>query len=77
MKMNKEDYEKLLKRFALELSEVGVTDNMIEIVHAQMSRAPNQASVMSDEVTDKFVYRHGGYLIEACRTVEVRVKKCK
>ena len=77
MKMNKEEYEKLLKRFALELSEVGVTDDMIQIVNAQMSRDPNTTSAMTQEVTDRFVYRHAGYLIEAACTVELRVKKCK
>ena len=30
MKMNKEEYERLLKRFALELSEVGVSDDLIK-----------------------------------------------
>ena len=77
MKMNNEEYEKLLKRFGLELSEVGVTDNMLEIIAAQTSRAPNIASASSEEVTDRFVYRHAGYTIEACRTVSLVVKKCK
>ena len=77
MKMNKEEYEKLLKRFALEISEVGVTNNMIEIINAQSARAPNVASVSSEETTDRFTYRHAGYMIEARRTVELVVKKCK
>ena len=77
MKMHKEEYEKLLKRFALELSEVGVTDEMIEIVNAQMSRTPNVSVATANEVTDRFVYRHAGYLIEAACTVELKVKKCK
>ena len=75
--MNKEEYEKLLKRFALELSEVGVTNSMIEIISAQMDRAPNLVSASSDESTDRFTYRHGGYMIEATRTVSLVVKKCK
>jgi len=77
MKMHKEEYSKLLKRFALEISEVGATDDMIKVIEAQMSRAPNTPSASSEEVTDRFVYRHAGYLIEAVCTVELRVKKCK
>ena len=77
MKMHKEEYEKLLKRFALELSEVGVTDSMIEVAKAQIDRAPNIVSSGADEATDRFTYRHGGYMIEATRTVKLVVKKCK
>ena len=77
MEMNKEVYEKLLMRFALELSEVGVTDNMISILKAQLARAPNVAVSTADETTDRFTYRHGGYMIEASRTVTLTVKKCK
>tara|TARA_A100001011_G_C13586220_1_gene546395 strand:+ start:123 stop:356 length:234 start_codon:yes stop_codon:yes gene_type:complete len=77
MKMNKEEYEKLLKRFALELSEVGVTDDMIKIVDARIERAPNASSACSEENTDQFTYRHNGYTIEAQRTVKLVVKKCK
>ena len=77
MKMNKEEYEKLLKRFALELSEVGATDNLISIVNAQITRSPNVASAGAEEATDRFTYRHGGFLIEATRKVELVVKKCK
>ena len=77
MKMNKEEYEKLLKRFALELSEVGASDNLINIVNAQITRSPNVVSAGAEEVTDRFTYRHGGYMIEATRTVNLVVKKCK
>ncbi len=77
MKMNKEEYEKLMKRFSLEISEVGVTDSMIEIVRSQTERAPNIVSVSADEVTDRFVYRHNGYVIEATREVKISIKKCK
>ena len=77
MNMSKESYEKLLKRFALELSEVGVTDEMINIIRAQISRSPNLLSSASDATTDRFTYRHGGYMIEATRTVNLVVKKCK
>ena len=75
--MNKEEYEKLLKRFALELSEVGVTEDMLKILDAQLERTPNLISSGTDEVTDRFVYRHGGYMIESTRTVSLVVKKCK
>ena len=75
--MNKEEYERLMKRFALELSEVGVTDNMIEIIKDKCDRAPNIISAESKETTDRFTYRHGGYMIEATRTVNIVVKTCK
>ena len=77
MKMHKEEYEKLIKRFALELSEVGVSDDLIKIVSAQYERTPNVVAANSSETTDRFVYRHGGYIIEASRTVTLQVKKCK
>ena len=77
MKMHKEEYEKLLKRFALELSEVGVTEDVLKIIKAQLDRSPNAVSSGTDETTDRFVYRHGGYMIEATRTVSLVVKKCK
>ena len=76
MKMNKEEYERLLKRFALELSEVGVTDNAIEIVKAQVARTPNVASAGAEVTTDRFTYRAGGFMIEAERTVKLTVKRC-
>jgi len=75
MKMHKEKYEDLMLRFAKELHEVGITENMIKIVKDQLDRAPNAASVGTDETTDRFSYRHGGYLIEATRCVEIVVKK--
>ena len=75
--MNKEKYEELLLRFALELKETGVTDNMVELVRAQVDRTPNIINASAEETTDKFVYHHAGYKIEACRTVRLTVKKCK
>ena len=77
MKMHKEEYEKLIKKFALELSEVGITDNVIKIVQAQYERTPNVAAANSSETTDRFVYMHDGYTIEATRTISLQVKKCK
>ena len=77
MKMNKEEYERLLKRFALELSEVGVTDNLVEMVKGSIERTPNIASVSVPETTDRFIYRHDGYMIEAERVVKLTVKRRK
>ena len=74
--MHKEEYDKLLKRFALELSEVGVTDDLIKVVQAQYERTPNLIGANSNETTERFTYRHGGYIIEAIRTVSLQVKKC-
>jgi len=76
MKMHKEKYEELLLRFAKELHDVGVTENMKKIVEAQYTRTPNLANPHAEEVTDRFSYRHGGYMIEAVRTVKLTVKKC-
>lgn len=77
MKMNKEEYEKLLKRFSLEISEVGITDNAIELIKSQIDRTPNVASASANEVTDRFIYRHNGYTIEAERSIKLVVKVCK
>jgi hypothetical protein len=76
MKMHKEKYEELLLRFAKELHDVGVTEDMKKIVEAQYTRTPNLAKPHTEEVTDRFSYRHGGYMIEAVRTVKLLVKKC-
>ena len=75
--MNKEKYDKLLLRFALELSEVGVTDDLIKLVQAAINRAPNISSSNCEEIVSRFTYRHNGYMIEAKQTVELVVKKCK
>jgi len=77
MKMHKEKYEDLMLRFAKEMHEVGVTENMRKIVEAQMNRTPNTISCGIDEVTRKFYYQHDGYSIEAVQTVKITVKKCK
>ncbi len=74
--MSREKYEELLLRFAKEVNDVGVTEDMRKIVKAQYDRTPNTVSVNSDETTDKFVYRHDGYMIEATRTVKLVIKKC-
>ena len=74
--MNKEKYQELLLRFAKELHEVGVTDNLKKIVEDNYTRTPNAAGVEKEETTDKFVYRHDGYMVEATRSVKLIVKKC-
>ena len=73
--MNKEKYEELMLRFAKELHDVGVTDGLKKSIEAQYNKYTNVASCSSEEVTDKFQYRFGGYQIEAHRTVKVIVKK--
>lgn len=75
--MHKEEYERLLKRFALELSDVGVSDDLILLVKDGINRHANMSFVGEEEKTDYFEYRHQGYSIEAVRTVKLSVKKCK
>ncbi|OUU31142.1 MAG: hypothetical protein CBB97_00435 [Candidatus Endolissoclinum sp. TMED37] len=77
MKMNRDEYDRLIKKFALELSEVGVTENAIKIVQAQYERVPNVPSSQTTETTDRFTYMHNGYEITATRTISLQVKKCK
>tara|TARA_X000001388_G_scaffold72304_1_gene62841 strand:- start:965 stop:1198 length:234 start_codon:yes stop_codon:yes gene_type:complete len=77
MKMNKEEYSKLLKRFALEISEVGATIDIVELVNSQIDSKPNLVSASAESVTDRFVYRHNGYMVEAERRVKLVVKVCK
>ena len=74
--MHKEKYEELLLRFAKELHDVGVTEDMKKIVEAQYTRAPNLSNSGAEAVTDRFSYRHDGYMIEATRMVKLVVKKC-
>jgi hypothetical protein len=77
MEMHAKKYEELLLRFALELNEVGVTDEMLSLIKAQFERAPNIISTSTDETVARFTYRHNGYIIEAKQNVELVVKKCK
>ena len=77
MQMNKEKYEELMLRFSKELHDVGVTENMKKIVEAQYTNRPNLSNPCTEEVTDRFSYRHDGYMIEAVRTVKLVVKKSK
>jgi hypothetical protein len=75
--MHKEKYEELLRRFSQELHEVGVTENVEGLVKDKISRVPNSVAASAEETTDRFTYRHGGYMIEAVRTVKLIVKKAK
>ena len=64
-------------RFAKELHDVGVTDNMKKIIKAQYTRTPNIVGCSNEEVARKFHYRHDGYMIEAVQTIELTIKKIK
>ena len=74
--MNREKYKELLLRFAKEIDDVGVSRDLCEMIEAQYERHPNVAVCSADETTDRFTYRHAGYMIEAVRTVKLVVKKC-
>ena len=75
MKMHKEKYEELLRRFSQELHDVGVTGGLRDLITDQCDRIPNTVSASADVVTDRFTYRHDGYMIEAVRMVKLVVKK--
>ena len=77
MEMHKEKYEELLRRFSQELYEVGVSDNLKGLIKDQGDRAPNVIVTSAEETTDRFTYRHEGYMIEAVRTVKLVVKTTK
>ena len=77
MKMHKEIYEQLMLRFALELSEVGVSEDITKLISDQINRSPNVVTATATKDTDQFTYRHDGYIIEAVRTVKLSVRSCK
>jgi hypothetical protein len=77
MTMHKEFYRDLTLRFAKELDEVGVTEDMHKLVEAQYTRTPNVTSCDVSENVRKFCYRHNGYEIEAVQSIRLTVKKCK
>ena len=74
--MNDEAYRDLMLRFAKELDEIGVTEDMRKLIEAACQSAPNRIGASAEETTDRFVYRHKGYMIEAKRTVTIVVKTC-
>ena len=63
-------------RFAKEIHEIGVTDDMKKTIESQLDRMPNAISCGTDEDVRKFYYRYGGYMIEAVQNVKIVVKKC-
>ena len=75
--MNKEIYRDLMLRFAKELDDIGVSENMCKIVEAQYTRTPNTGACETSENIKKFCYRHNGYEIEAIQNIKLTVKKCK
>jgi len=77
MEMHKEKYEELLRRFCQELHEVGVSENLKGLIQDQGNRTPNVIVTSAEETTDRFTYRHEGYMIEAVRTVKLVVKTTK
>ena len=77
MQMNKEKYEELLRKFSQELYDVGVTEELISLIKDSADRTPNTAGITRSDETDKFLYRHNGYTIEATREVTLSVRKCK
>ncbi len=77
MEMNKETYEKLLRRFSQELYETGVTDAMVEHVQGKIERMPNVVSASGEETTANFVYKHDGYEISAKQVIHLTVRKAK
>ena len=77
MKMHKEKYEELLLRFAKEIHEVGVTENMKKIVEAQYTNRPNLSNPHTEETVRKFYYQYDGYSIEAVQIVGLKLKKVK
>lgn len=72
--MNDETYRALMLRFALELDEIGVTENMRKHMEGLFQRAPNRIGASAEETTAHFVYKHDGYTIEAKCTVSVVVR---
>jgi len=75
MIMNKEKYEELILRFAKELHDVGVSEDLRKLVEAEYTRTPNVVGVERQEVAKRFLYQHGGYKIEAKQIVSIVVKK--
>ena len=74
--MNKDVYRDLLLRFAKELDDVGVTQEIIDLIKDQCERAPNVASCNAQKDVSRFIYSHDGYKIEAVKNIKLVVKKC-
>ncbi len=77
MMMHREKYEELMRKFAHELHEVGVTEEMKLRISDQCDKHPNVISTGTGPTTiSRFVYRHDGYVIEAKSTIELTIKTC-
>ncbi len=77
MEMNDIKYRELMLRFAKELDEIGVTENMRKLIEGLCQSAPNRIGASAEETIANFAYRHDGYMIEAKCIVSVVVKTCK
>ena len=77
MIMHKDMYRDLILRFAKELDEVGVTEDMRKLIEAQYERTPNIGACDASENVKKFCYKYDGYEIEAIQNIRLVVKKCK
>ncbi len=75
--MNKDTYRDLLLRFAKELDDVGVTEDIIGLVSDQYERTPNASSCVAEKDVSRFIYSHNGYKIEATQNIKLVVKKCQ
>ena len=73
--MYREKYEELMLRFAKEMHDVGVSENLKKVVEDRYSQTPNVLSAGHNENVKKFIYRHDGYEIEAVQNVKLTVKK--
>ena len=73
--MHRDEYETLVKRFALELSDIGVSKELLEIVQAKYDRTPNIISVSGEDTTGHFIYQNSGYRIEVKKTISLVIKK--
>jgi len=77
MEMNDSKYRDLMLRFAKEIDDIGVTENMRKLIEDKCQSAPNRFGASAEEITAHFVYRHDGYMIEAKQTITIVVKTCK
>ena len=62
-------------KFAKELDDIGITDEIKKSIEDQYNRAPNVISCTAEEIVKRFVYQHDGYRIDAKQTISVVVKK--
>ena len=74
--MNGEIYREFLLRFAKELDDVGVTQDIVDLISDQCERVPNVSCCTAEKDTSRFIYSHNGYKIEAVKSIKLMVKKC-